>query len=378
MSRPSACLACLRRAWLLRDLAPYIERVATGDPGGRSPELLRLEDEALALAVAPADAGRLLARAGAIAERELRGRIEAAGLWACCPHGDTHPVALADAADAPRALFGRGDAGLLAGLERFDAVTIVGARRASGYGRQVARELARDLAAAGLVVVSGMAHGIDGAAHAGALETGRTIAVLGNGAELAYPATHRGLHRRLAAAGVVLSELPPGTTPWRWTFPARNRIMAALSQMTVVVEGAERSGSLITSTQAADLGREVGAVPGPVTSKVSAGPNGLLAGGAHVIREAQDVLDVLLGPGSVSTVRSGPPLEVPLAAALEAVEAGEGSCDAVAFRLGLAGSEAAVALARLELLGYLRCSPLGSYSRTMLAPPPAAAGSAPS
>jgi DNA processing protein len=174
-------------------------------------------------------------------------------------------------------------------------VTVVGARRASSYGREVARELGRELAAAGLVVVSGLAFGIDACAHRGALEAGLSFAVLGCGADVAYPAAHRSLWRRIGETGVILSELPPGTGPWRWTFPARNRIMAALGAMTVVVEAAERSGSLITADLAADLGRDLGAVPGPVGSRLSAGPNNLLAGGACVVRDAQDVLDAMLG-----------------------------------------------------------------------------------
>ena len=176
-------------------------------------------------------------------------------------------------------------------------MTIVGARRATSYGREVARELGRELAAAGMIVVSGLAFGIDGCAHRGALDAGRTIAVLGCGPDVAYPASHRTLWRRICETGLVISEFPPGATPWRWTFPARNRIMAALAGMTVVVEAATRSGSLITTDLAADLGRDLGAVPGPVTSRASAGPNGLLASGAHVIRDAQDVLDAMLGPG---------------------------------------------------------------------------------
>ena len=203
-------------------------------------------------------------------------------------------TALREAPNAPWALIGRGDPVMLEGLEPSKTVTIVGARRATTYGREVARELGRELAGAGMVVVSGLAFGVDACAHRGALDAGRTFAVLGCGSDIAYPAAHHSLWRRTCERGLVLSELPPGASPWRWTFPARNRIMAALAGMTVVVEAAERSGSLITAEAAADLGRQLGAVPGPVTSRTSAGPNGLLAGGAHVIREAQDVLDAML------------------------------------------------------------------------------------
>jgi len=365
----AACPDCLRRAWLLALLGPYVERVATGAVGSRSPELLRLGNEDLVEAVAPKVGAQLLGRVAAIPERELRAELAAARCWACCRHGDLYPSGLRDAADAPWALIGRGDPGLLAGLEPFAAVTVVGSRRATSYGREVARELGRELAVAGMVVVSGLAFGIDACAHRGAVEAGRTVAVLGCGADVAYPAAHRSLWRRICEEGLVLSEFPPGAAPWRWTFPARNRIMAALAGMTVVVEAAARSGSLITADLAADLGRDLGAVPGPVTSRASAGPNGLLAGGACLVRDAQDVLDAMLGAGVRRIDRSGPALEDSLLAVLAAVEAGESSPDGVAATLGLSGSEAAVALSRLELLGYLACSQMGVYSRTLLPAP---------
>jgi DNA processing protein len=369
MAEPRACPDCLRRSWLLADLGPYVERVATGEVGSRSPELLRLSNEELVEVAAPKVAGQLLARIAALSEERLNEELELAGCWACCRHGDLYPAHLGDAADAPWALIGRGDAGLLDGLEPFQAVTIVGARRATSYGREVARELGRELAAAGMVVVSGLAFGIDGCAHRGAIDGGRTIAVLGCGPDVAYPTSHRTLWRRICETDLVVSELPPGATPWRWTFPARNRIMAALTGMTVVVEAATRSGSLITTDLAADLGRDLGAVPGPVTSRASAGPNGLLASGAHLVRDAQDVLDAMLGPGRRPVARSGPELEPRLQAVLAAVEAGESTCDAVATATGIAGPAAAAALSRLELLGYLACSNLGNYSRTLLSPP---------
>ncbi len=368
-SEPHACLECLRRSWLLALLGPYIERIATGSPGSRSPELLRLDNGDLLEVAAPSVGAQLLARVEALSERQLAEELAAAGCWACCRHGDLYPVGLRDAGDAPWALIGRGDPGLLDGLEPFGAVTIVGARRATSYGREVARELGRELAAAGMVVVSGLAFGIDACAHRGAIDAGRTVAVLGCGPDTAYPAAHRTLWRRICEEGLVISELPPGAAPWRWTFPARNRIMAALAGMTVVVEAATRSGSLITADLAADLGRDLGAVPGPISSRASAGPNNLLAGGACVVRDAQDVLDAMLGPGAKRLERTGPALDRRLAKVLMAVEVGEGSCDGVAAALGLSGSDAAAALARLELLGYVTCSPLGGYSRTLLGSP---------
>lgn len=369
MSEPAACPGCLRRARLLAHLAPYIERIATGSPGSRSPELLRLSDAELARAAAPAVAGQVLARVAAAPERALRAELVEAGCWAVCRHDERFPAGLRDAADAPRALIGRGDPALLERLEPDATVTVVGARRASSYGREVSRELGSELARAGLTVVSGLAFGIDACAHRGALEGGLTVAVLGSGADVPYPRSHRALWREVTAAGLVLSELPPGSTPWRWSFPARNRIMAALAGMTVVVEAAERSGSLITADLAMDLGRDLGAVPGPVGSRLSAGPNDLLAGGACLVRDAQDVLDAMLGPGTRRLDRAGPPLGPTLRRALDAVERGAETPDAVTAALGLSGGEAAAALTDLESSGYVVCSLLGVYTRTTLKPP---------
>jgi DNA processing protein len=369
VTEPGACLDCLRRSRLLAHLAPYIERVATSAPGSRSPELLRLSNEDLADAVAPKVAVQVLAQVEAVPEQRLREDLLAAQCWACCRHDPRYPSGLHDAADAPWALIGRGDPVLLERLEPDGAVTVVGARRASTYGRGIARELGRELATADLVVVSGLAFGIDACAHRGALEGGTTVAVLGCGPDVAYPGSHRSLWRRICERGLVLSELPPGTGVWRWTFPARNRIMAAMAGMTVVVEAARRSGSLITADLAADLGRDLGAVPGPVTSRGSAGTNDLLAGGACLVRDAQDVLDATLGPGVRRAERAGPPIEAELREVLGAVERGEATCDAVAEALDLTGAEAASALATLEALGYLSCSLIGAYSRTLLAAP---------
>lgn len=370
MADSGACIQCLRRSWLLAALGPYIEKIATGTIGSRSPELLRLSNDELAEVAAPKVAGQLLERIAALPEKRLREKLLLSDCWACCRHDAFYPSSLRDAADAPWSLVGRGNPELLEGLEPIGAVTIVGARRATSYGREIARELGRELAAAGMAVVSGLAFGIDACAHRGALDAaGRTLAVLGCGPDVAYPASHRSLWRRICECGLVLSELPPGATPWRWTFPARNRIMAALAGMTVVVEAATRSGSLITTDFAADLGRDLGAVPGPVTSRASAGPNALLAGGACVIRDAQDVLDSMLGPGRTEIDRSGPKLDPELEEVLAGMEEGASNCDAIAAATGLSAPAAAGALARLELLGYVTCSSVGTYSRTLLSPP---------
>jgi DNA processing protein len=366
---PQACPGCLRRSRLLAHLAPYIEKIAAGAVGKRSPELLRLSNEDLASVAAPQVADQILAQIAAPPPERLHAELAAAQCWGCCRHDPLFPPGLRNAPDAPWALIGRGDPALLRQLTPDNAVTIVGARRASTYGREVARELGRELASTGMIVVSGLAFGIDACAHRGALDSGLTVAVLGCGADVAYPAAHRSLWRQIGESGLVLSELPPGCGAWRWTFPARNRIMAALSGMTVVVEAAERSGSLITADLAADLGRDLGAVPGPIGSRLSAAPNNLLAGCACVVRGAQDVLDAMLGPGARRIERSGPRLSQAQEAVLEALERGAETCDAIAAARGLSGAEAAAALAGLESLGYVNCSLVGVYTRTTQQPP---------
>ena len=282
-----------------------------------------------------------------------------------------YPAPLLDlGAAAPDRLFGCGSRTVIGDLQLGHTVTIVGSRRASSCGLRVAEDLGRLLAAAGLVVVSGMARGIDAADHRGALAGGGiTLAVLGSGADVVYPTSERGLYRDILRSGAVISEAPPGQRPEAGAFPKRNRIMAALGAITVVVEAAQPSGSLITAHQALKLEREVGAVPGSVTSRVSEGTNGLIVDGAAPIRGAQDVLDRLLGVGIERVRRCGPPLEPELARVAEAVELGGSTCDAVAAACGMVANDVGVALARLELLGYVQSDPAGRYSRSTLIPP---------
>ena len=369
-----ACDSCLRRALLLGRLASYIERVATGEAGSRCRELLALGDSELARAVAGSKAGELLGAAREDDPAALHDRLADAGCWSTCRHGPGYPATLLDLGrEAPAALMGRGDSALLDRLEDDPGVTVVGSRRGTAYGRGVARELGRMLASAGLTVISGLALGIDAAAHGGAVEAGGpTVAVLGSGPDRAYPPSNRRLYARIAdESGVVVSELPPGTGAFRWTFPARNRIMAALGAMTVVVEAAQHSGSLITVGFAEDLGRAVGAVPGPVNSWQSDGANALLADGAVVVRGAEDVLDALFGPGARALrAATGPALDETLATALAEVEGGRASPDDVARALDGDAGVAASALARLELLGYVASDATGAYSRTALVPAP--------
>ena len=200
------------------------------------------------------------------------------------------PALLRAVHDPPIGLFVRGaaDTELLSRT----AVAVVGARACSSYGGHVARLLGRELAGAGLVVVSGLARGIDGAAHRGALEAGGpTVAVLGCGIDRDYPASHRELARGIAESGLIVSEYAPGVEPAPWRFPARNRIIAGLAAATIVVEARERSGALITADLALDEGREVFAVPGEITSSLSKGTNALLRLGATPLTAVSDVLE---------------------------------------------------------------------------------------
>jgi DNA processing protein len=212
-----------------------------------------------------------------------------------------YPPLLAQLHDPPRRLYLRG-----AGRELLaePMVAVVGARSASPYGSQIARMLGRELASAGLVVVSGLARGIDAEAHRGALDAGGpTLAVLGCGIDRDYPARHAELARRIAADGLIVSEYAPGIEPAPWRFPARNRIIAGLALATVVVEARERSGALITADFALELGRDVFAVPGEITAALSAGTNRLIRQGAAPLLGADDVLDLL---GIERPARSAP------------------------------------------------------------------------
>jgi DNA processing protein len=328
--------------------------------------LLALGDAELLSAVGGQRQGAL---AGALTRFEpdaARTAAAAADLSLLCRHAPAYPRRLLDAADAPAVLHVAGDARALAGGGA-PLVAIVGARRATATGMEVAAALGRGLSAAGVPVVSGMALGIDGAAHAGALEAGGpTVAVLAGAAESPYPRSRAGLHRRIrATAGCcVISEMPPGFSPFRWGFPARNRIIAGLADLTIVVEAAERSGSLITAEMAQDLGRVVAAVPGPVTSPMAAGTNSLLRDGAELVRGAQDVLDSLLGAGA-PVARSGPdPAQLPedLRALLGRLGA-RPSGPAVLTRAADDPDAVVAGLAELELLGHARRVPGGAWVR---------------
>jgi DNA processing protein len=250
--------------------------------------------------------------------------------------------------DPPPRLFLRGsaEADILDG----PAVALVGARACSSYGRSVTRSLARDLAAAGLVVVSGMARGIDGEAHRGALEGGGvTVAVLGCGVDRDYPAAHAELARRICATGgLVISEYEPGVEPAPWRFPARNRIIAGLCRATVVIEARERSGALITADFALEEGREVLAVPGEITSSLSAGTNALLRLGATPVTCTADILETFgIEPAKQPAVSLGPIAEKLYSRLSE----GAFTADELVRICAVDPGQGAAALVELELAG---------------------------
>jgi DNA processing protein len=361
-----ACDACLRRAFLIAHLAPRIAGLLGGGER-RAPGLLALAEEDLLAAVAGKRVEQALAFLDSLEVDRERERLLGARFIGVCGHAAAYPPLLHDLIDPPAVLFGVGRAEVLSLLADEAAVTVVGTRRASPYGTEVAYALGRGLGASGVPVVSGLALGVDGTAHRGCLDGGGVpVAVVASGPDVIYPRRHRSLHERVREAGLVLSELPPGTEPYRWSFPARNRIMAGLAQMTLVVEAADPSGSLITADFAKDLGRCVAAVPGRVTSSVARGTNNLLKDGATPISGTEDVLDELFGVG-VRAVRDVDPIHEPddplLSRVLEAAD-GCDSVETVARATGRTAAETRAALGRLEAEGYLVRRDLGGWERT--------------
>jgi DNA processing protein len=292
-------------------------------------------------------------------EEAYRRDLEQRGLKWLARSDPAFPQLLASIHDPPPGLFLRG----LGSPELLlhPSVAVVGARSCTDYGAHVARALACDLAVAGVVVVSGLARGIDGWAHRGALEgCGSTLAVLGCGIDRDYPRAHTALAGQVAETGLIVSEYPPGVLPAPWRFPARNRIVAGLARATVVVEARDRSGALITADLALEEGREVLAVPGEITSSLSRGTNALLRLGASVVTSAADVLEALgITPSDAEDV---PPPSGAGAVVLAALDSGAVTADEVARAVGLEPAAAAAALTELELSGLVSAS-AGIYRR---------------
>lgn len=355
--RDRACDRCLKRSWLIERLGGHLDRVGSG-----LGDALALPDTELIAALAGKKQARVAQELRSVEPAEIRERANAGGLEPICRCEEGYPAQLRPLQSAPAVLYVAGGLDRALALLERDVVAIVGTRRASGYGLEVARSLGRGLAAAGITVISGMALGIDSAAHAGALAAnGATVAVLPGGADKPYPASRRALHDRIVAAGAVLSELPAGAAVRRWTPLARNRIIAGLASMTLVVEACPGSGALLTAAYARELARPVGAVPGRVTSGLAAGPNGLIRDGALLIERAQDVLDELYGEGAVTcSDEVRPALSDQLARLLAAIGAGHDTLAALT-REAWAAEQALRELSELELMGYVRRGPGGRF-----------------
>ena len=348
-----------REAWIrlaLAELPPRVTASALAGPFGGAVGLLHASTEHLATRLGTARA-RYVQRALASAKpREILRRAAEAGQRVLTPVDDAWPAAAFQGlTDPPSALFVRGR---LPGPSEV-GVAIVGTRDATPYRLRVAREIAVDLAQAGLWVISGFAVGVDGAAHAGALEGGGpTLAVLGCGLDYAYPLAHADLKDEVALAGGLLGEYRPGTAPQKWFFPQRNRLVAALSAAVVVVEAPARSGALITARLALDLGREILAVPGSVFGTNRAGCHRLLRQGAALCEGAEDVLAVLGLEAQEARARRAAPTGEPqgllwsLLDDAEALDAGE-----LCRRTGLGAADVTAALTALELDGYVQRLP---------------------
>jgi DNA processing protein len=258
------------------------------------------------------------------------------------------PPLLREIANPPSCLWTRGDRSLFSGT----AIAVVGARDATREGIEIAYQIAADLSLAGVVVVSGLARGIDAAAHTGALDAkGKTIAVLGTGIDRVYPSENKALHERIASQGLLLTEFPPGSPPDLFHFPQRNRIISGLSKAVVVVEAREKSGSLITARLAGEQGRDVMVVPGPIRSGQNRGGHALLRDGAKLVEAAVDILQEL------GLDRSGIP-------ARESLESVEFTVDDVAAQLKVTPGEALARLLEWELTGEIQRIGSGRFVRS--------------
>lgn len=281
-----------------------------------------------------------------------------------------YPSLLLEISDPPPLLYLHGNAAIL----HEPQLAVVGSRNPTPGGRQTAVEFARHLSAAGLVITSGLALGIDAAGHQGALDTGSaTIAVMGTGLDRVYPARHRDLARRIAERGALVSEFPPGTPPMAENFPRRNRLISGLSLGTLVVEAARRSGSLISARFALEQGREVFAIPGSIHNPLARGCHHLIRQGAKLVETAQDIMDELAALAAFCSDAEASaallqPAETPqlaeeYAQLLEFIGFDDTSIDTLVERTHLTPAEVSSMLLQLEMNGYIAASPGGLYNR---------------
>ncbi len=324
---------------------------------GRVADGTAVDEPAVARALGTAGAGLPGAWAAAARRTDPAAVLAAhaaAGVGVSVLGGATYPGALAGDLEPPVVLFHQGRLGALDGPR----VAIVGTRGCTAYGREVARDLGRDLAEAGVRVVSGLALGIDGAAHTGALRAGRApvVGVVGSGHDVVYPRRHRDLWQRVATEGLLLSEAPLGSAPERWRFPSRNRLLAALADAVVVVESRRSGGSLYTVDAALEREVPVLAVPGPVSSPASEGTNHLLGEGALLCQCAADVLTLLGLSAAASSRGRADPRPPPTGVDREVLDAlgrRPAALEQLAVRSGLGLADLAAALQRLAAAGWV-------------------------
>jgi DNA processing protein len=291
---------------------------------------------------------------------ELRSQVDALRDSAVTLADDDYPFLLRQLPDPPLALFYRGNLA----LAQKPALAMVGSRRASPYALSVAAQLARELVSAGMAVVSGLALGVDAAAHQATLDaSGETIAILGTGIDIVYPRTHGRLFRNIEKHGLILTEFPPGTPPFRYNFPIRNRIISGITLGTVIIEASGKSGSLITARTALEQNREVFSVPGSIFSPGSEGTHRLIQVGAKLVHDTNDILSELPGKLKVPTAAPEQP-DSPLREVLEAFQRERGThIDTAAELLGLSVATLSEPILQLELGGWLRALPGGRYVR---------------
>jgi DNA processing protein len=361
----AACDRCVRRTWLLERLSRYLEFQRRGIGAALAGEDSTLIDRWLEVAERRGlvtDVRLEYERFGAAQAEAARDRAAAVGLELICVCDPSYPERLRRLRTPPAVIHVAGGMARFLELADADPVAIVGTRRPTFYGTEVARMLGRGASVSGLSVVSGMAMGIDSAAHRGALAGGgRTIAVLASSAAQPYPKTNGALYEQILRTGVVVSELGVGATTSKWGLIARNRTIAALSELTVVVQGRARSGALRTAEFTTEIGSRLGAVPGSVLAPQSEGPHSLLRDGATLIRDPQDILDAICGVGARSAIdlrRSV--LSDAQRNVLAAIRQGVDTLAAL-DRAGIGGEALLTLLAELELAGCLRRGPGGRY-----------------
>jgi DNA processing protein len=308
----------------------------------------------------------LIERAEPLLERACTERVRAAeaGIGVLAWNDSLMPLQLMAISDAPPVLWYRGSLDCL----QQPAVAIVGSRAATSVALETARRLATELASRGITVVSGLARGVDSSAHRGALETGQTVAVLGSGVDCIYPSEHTELAARIAAAGLVISEYPPGTPPLQFHFPMRNRLISGLSRAVVVIEASDKSGSLITASCAAEQGRDVMAVPGNVLSGRNKGGHALIRDGAKIVECADDIVAELglapaasLDQAAQASDNHSTSSEDPVLRRMDTACAYD--IDALAAACGLDAPRLLPHLADLELRGLIRRVGGGRFMR---------------